>query len=191
MSEKIDAATATMIRNIEQQSGKTMADWKKIVLALGPLKHGEIVKTLKERHGLGHGQANLVAHHAKGAVDASGAASADAGDLVETMFAGEKAALRPIYDSIVTAVKAFGGDVEIAPKKANVSLRRSKQFGLLQPSTKARLDVGINLKGEPPAGRLEASGSFSAMVTHRVRVESAADVNKELIGWLRQAYDRA
>ena len=49
-------------------------------------------------------------------------------------------------------------------------LRRGKQFGLVQPSTRTRVDVGINLKDVPPAGRLEASGSFNAMVSHRVRL---------------------
>jgi hypothetical protein len=91
----------------------------------------------------------------------------------------------------MAAVRKFGPDVEVSPKKTYVSLRRSKQFGLVQPTTKTRVDVGINLKGMPPSGRLEASGSFNAMVSHRVRVETAADVDKALIGWLKEAYDRA
>ena len=69
--------------------------------------------------------------------------------------------------------------------------RRSKQFGLVQPSTATRVDVGLNLKGTAPKGRLEASGSFNSMCTHRVRVETAKDVDAELLGWLRKAYDNA
>ena len=65
----------------------------------------------------------------------------------------------------------------LAPKKAYVSLRRRKQFGCLQPSTATRFDVGINLKGVAPAGRLEASGSFNAMVSHRVRVSDVKEVD--------------
>ncbi len=37
----------------------------------------------------------------------------------------------------------------------------------------------------------EASDSFNAMATHRVRVASAKEVDSELIGWLRQAYEKA
>jgi len=88
-------------------------------------------------------------------------------------------------------VQSFGRDVEIAPKKTYVSLRRSKQFALVQPSTKDRIDVGINLEGTAPSGRLEASGSFNAMVSHRVRIGSRKDVDAELKSWLRQAYDAA
>ena len=99
--------------------------------------------------------------------------------------------MKPIYTAFVRAVKKLGKDVEISPKKAYVSLRRNKQFALIQPSTKTRVDVGLNLKGVRPAGRLESSGSFNAMCTHRVRLESKKDVDAELMGWLREAYERA
>ena len=81
--------------------------------------------------------------------------------------------------------------MEIAPKKAYVSLRRNKQFGLIQPSTKTRLDVGLNLSDAAADGRLEQSGSFNSMVSHRVRLSQAGEVDEELIGWLRQAYEAA
>lgn len=184
----MDAATATMIRNLEEKSGKTLAQWVAVVTAMGAKKHGEIVAALKATHGLGHGYANLVAHAAKGSV---GDDAPPADDLVAAQYSGDKAALRPLYDALIAAVQKFGDDVEISPKKTYVSLRRSKQFALLQPSTKTRLDVGLNLKGEAPEGRLEASGSFNAMCTHRVRVESKTDVDATLIAWLKRAYDRA
>ena len=88
-------------------------------------------------------------------------------------------------------MKKFGKDVEFAPKKAYVSLRRSKQFALVQPSTKTRVDLGIKLKDVRPAGRLEKSGSFNTMVSHRVRLEKPADVDKEVKAWLKQAYTEA
>jgi hypothetical protein len=86
-------------------------------------------------------------------------------------------------------VHKFGKDVEISPKKAYVSLRRNKQFALVQPTTATRVDVGINLKGTAPTQRLESSGSFNAMVSHRVRVANTAEVDSELLGWLKKAYE--
>jgi len=183
---KVEDATATMVANLEAKTGKTVDAWVKLVQAEKLGKHGEMVAFLKSRHGLGHGYANLVAHSVAG-----GGTFTRGDDPVAEQYAGARAPLRPIYDALVAAVQKFGSDVEVAPKKANVSLRRSKQFALLQPSTATRFDVGLNLKGVPPAGRLEASGSFSAMVSHRVRLESVKDVDKELIGWLKQAYDQA
>jgi hypothetical protein len=182
-------AEATMIANFKEKTGKTLDEWLRLVAKSSAKKHGEIVAGLKRDHGLTHGFANLVAmKHLK---SDAGSLAASGADLVADQYAGEKAALKPIYDAIIAAVNKFGPDVEIAPKKTYVSLRRSKQFAILQPSTKTRLDVGINLKGVTPAGRLEASGSFNAMVSHRVRVEKAADADKALIGWLKAAYDGA
>ena len=85
----------------------------------------------------------------------------------------------------------FGSDVEISPKKAYVSLRRSKQFAIIQPSTKTRVDLGINLKGVEPEGRLEKSGSFNSMVTHRMKITDKKEVNAELKKWLKEAYKNA
>ena len=183
---KVEDATATMVANLEAKTGKPMAAWVKLVQAEKLGKHGEMVSFLKTKHGLGHGYANLVAHSVAG-----GGSLSRGDDPVSEQYAGTKAALRPIYDAVVAAVSKFGADVEVAPKKANVSLRRKKQFALVQPSTATRFDVGLNLKGVPPSGRLEASGSFNAMVSHRVRLESVKGVDKELIGWLKQAYEQA
>jgi len=50
-------------------------------------------------------------------------------------------------------------------KKGYLSIRRSKQFAIIQPSTATRVDVGIQLKGVEPTGRLEPSGGFNAMLS--------------------------
>jgi len=183
----MDDALATMIANYEKNTGKPFEAWVAIARKEKFAKHGEIVKHLKEKYGMGHGYANVVAMTVM-----KGDAPEPAGeDLVATQYAGKKAALRPLYDKLAAAVAKFGKDVELSPKKTYVSLRRSKQFAIVQPSTTDRLDVGINLKGMAPRGRLEASGSFNAMVSHRVRVTGAKDIDDELVGWLRAAYDQA
>lgn len=176
----------TMFRNLEEKTGQPLEKWVALVKKTGLEKHGEIVKLLKAEHGVTHGYANLIAHEARG----SAAVHADDADLLTAQYSG-KESLRPIYDRLAKAIRGFGKDVELAPKKAYVSLRRGKQFGLVQPSTRTRVDVGVQLKGVEPGKRLEASGSFNAMVSHRVRVAEPKEVDKELIGWLRKAYDAA
>jgi hypothetical protein len=188
MAKSPEEGMASMIANLEAKTGKSLDAWIAIARGARLSKHKEIVDFLKQKHGLTHGYANQVALRALAAADAPAAGSTD---LVEAQYQGPKAAMRPIYDALVAAVRGFGPDVEIAPKKANVSLRRSKQFGLIQPSTATRIDVGLILKGVPAAGRLEESGSFNAMFTHRVRVGKVAEVDRELVGWLRRAYDGA
>jgi Domain of unknown function (DUF4287)/Domain of unknown function (DUF5655) len=178
-------ATATMVKNIEAATGQKISEWIRRARASGFSRHGEILKWLKDKHGIGHGYANYIAKAAL--------ASDDGNDesLVAAQYAGKKSALMPLYEALVKVVKSLGSDVEIAAKKNNVSIRRSKQFALLQPSTADRIDVGLILKGVKPTSRLEVSGSFNAMFTHRVRVSSKDNVDVELKAWLKKAYSDA
>jgi len=180
-------ATQTQIRNIEAQTGQTLDALIAAGLATGLTKHKELQTFFSETYGLTYGNANVVAIFARDRL--KGAAGEEA-NFVDAQYEGQKAALRPLYDTLIAAVRGFGDDVEAAPKRTYVSLRRKKQFALVQPGP-GRVDVGINLKGVAPDGRLEKSGSFNAMCTHRVRVSSLDDVNDELLGWLRQAYEQA
>ena len=187
MTPSPEEMAASMIAGMKEKTGKTLPQWLKLAKASKETKHSAIVKHLKEKHGLTHGYANLVAHELRG----SSASASAPDDLVAAQYSGKKENLKPVYDALMKKIATFGTDVEIAPKKSYVSLRRKKQFALIQPSTATRVDVGINLKGEPSGERLEESGSFNAMVSHRVRLTSAKDVDKELVGWLREAYERA
>ena len=168
------------------KTGKSLADWVAKARQCPENGHMKVVSWLKSEHGLGHGHANTVVH----ALNASAAAPQQGDDLVAAMFAGPKAAMQPVHDAIFTALQTLGNDIGLAPKKGYVSFRRSKQFALGQPSTKDRYDLGLALKGEPLVGRLEAAGSWNSMVSHRVRLSSPADVDAELVGWLRAAYER-
>jgi len=50
-----------------------------------------------------------------------------------------------------------------------------------------RVQVGIQLKGEPATDRLLEWGS---MCSHKVNVATLAEVDDELVGWMREAYLR-
>ena len=177
---------ASMIANLEARTGKGFGAWLDLARGSGQQKHKALVDWLKSEHGLTHGYANLVAHKAM-ATDA-GSSGDDA--LMEAMFAGPKAAMRPAYDRVAAIVGALDG-AHFAPKKTYVSFRRAKQFGLAQPSTKDRLDLGLSLKGVEPTGRLEPAGSWNAMVTHRVRITAADQVDAEVADWIRRAWAAA
>lgn len=188
MTDKLTAAEESQWRNLEQQSGRSKVQWIALTQAKGFAKHGETVAWLKQEFGIGHGYANLVAIRAR---EASAGGAPGEQDLVAAQYAGAKSGLKPVYEGLIACVKSLGPDVEVAPKKTYVSLRRSKQFALVQPSTATRVDLGLNLKGVAPSGRLEASGSFNAMCTHRIRIEGPTDIDADVRRWLKQAYDAA
>jgi hypothetical protein len=186
MAKSPEEARASMIQNLKQNTGKSLPEWLAVVGKTKLVKHGEIVKHLKAEFGIGHGFANCIALES---LKPAGAPEPSGDDLVDAQYAGAKSGLKPIYAAIVKLATKLGKDVVISPKKTYVSLRRNKQFALIQPTTATRIDVGINLKGIPTTDRLEASGSFNAMVSHRVRVSNAKEVDAELEAWLKKAYD--
>ena len=111
-------------------------------------------------------------------------------EKINTMFAGKKEAWRKPYEALLAKLGQFGADVRMAPTRTYVSLLRgNNKFGIIQPSAAERMDIGIKLKGVAPSGRLEAAGSWNAMVTHRVRISNPKEINAEVLAWLKQAYD--
>lgn len=178
-----NAALATQLRHIEARTGQSLDQLRTLIAASGLEKHGEVRAMLMQRLGLGHGDANTLAHAAR--AEPAGAAA----DPLDTIYTGAKAQLRPLHEQLVARIDAFG-PYEKAPKKAYVSLRRSKQFAMVGPATKALVEIGLNAKALPPAARLKPMPA-GGMCAYTVRIASVQDLDAELVGWLRSAYDAA
>jgi hypothetical protein len=179
----MDKALQTMIDNMPEKTGKSLEEWKKVLKTTSFEKHSEGVKFLKEEHGVTHGFANTI-------VILSNEENSEPEDLVSKQYAG-KEVLIPIYEQLLTVVGAFGDDVVITPKKESVSIIRKKQFALIKPATKNRIDLGLKLTGKDTNERLGNSGPFGTMCTHRVQLTEAMEVDKELKNWLKEAYEKA
>ena len=179
---KPEDGIAAQIHNIERIYGKPIAAWISLVQASGLSRHPEIVAMLKTEHGMTHGAAHRVALLARAA------AAPPPDDPVAALYSGRKAGVRPIHDKLIEMVSEFGSDITQAPKKGYISLRRTRQFAMIQPSAAGRLDVGLVLKGVSPVGRLESASGFNALFTHRVRVHSIDELDAELLSLLRRAY---
>lgn len=188
MAKSPEEMAQAMIGNLKEKTGKSLSEWLKLLKKESHEKHGQIVKFLKSDHGVTHGFANLIATGFLKGPDSLIPSKVEADGLIVVQYAGPKQELKPIYDAIISAVKKFGDDIEISPKKAYVSLRRNKQFAIIQPTTKTRIDVGICSKDLEAEGRLELAGSFNSMMTHRVRISEKKEVDAELMKWLKVAY---
>ena len=175
-----------MEQNLKEKTGRDLDEWKNVLASKGFAKHGEIMKFLKGEGRVSHGYANLIALKFREA-DAASQAPAD---LIEAQYKG-KESLRPIFERLREIVLGFDASVEMVPKKAAVSFRRKRQFALAQPSTKTRLDLGLKFDDKPHGERLESSGPFGAMCTHRVRLTEVDQIDDELIVWLREACEEA
>ncbi len=186
-SEKDKKAFQSYLDNIKAKTGLTPADFKRLAKEKGLTKAGEVVAWLKADYGLGYGHAGAIWRVIGHADDVK----ANEGDRLGKLFAGDKAKWRTGYDALEAKIRKFGADVEIAPNMTYINLvRGTKKFGIVQVAVE-RLDIGIKLKGVPPADRFEAAGKWNAMVTHRVRISEPKQIDKEVVAWLKRAYDAA
>ena len=164
----VDKALETQLKNIQTRTGKTLDELSAIIRKSGLAKHGEMRDMLKRDLGMGHGDANTLVHTylkgESGSGDAAPAAGSD--DVLDQIYSGPKAALRPIHDKLMDAITKFG-EFEVAPKKAYVSLRRKKQFAMIGPATNTRVEVGLNLKGVKGTDRLNELPAGSKCVNTR------------------------
>lgn len=184
----VDQALETQLQNIQKRTGKTLNQLFGEIDGSGRTKHGEIRDWLKAELGMGHGDANTVVHfYLKSKEAPSGAGGG--GDVADEIYAGPKAALRPIHDAAMAAIGKLG-EFEIAPKKGYLSLRRKKQFAMIGPGTKGRLELGLNMKGVEGTERLLTQPP-GGMCQYKVFLTTASEVDAELVGWLRTAYDAA
>ncbi len=187
----VEQAYETQLKNIQAKTGKSLEELVQFIHNSGLTKHGEIRSMLIEKFGLGYGDANTLAHYARNS-DGERAAkvkSLSAEDVLDEIYSGPKAALRPIHEEAMRRIHTFG-DFEIAPKKGYVSLRRKKQFAMIGPATKTQVEIGINAKDLLASTRLTEQPPGS-MCNYKLRLASVEEVDDELVYWLRKAYDQS
>jgi predicted transport protein len=180
---------AAVKANMPAKTGKTFEQWVKIAKAGGPSIAKECYAWLKKEHGLPHLSAQIVADTVSGQGRYEGYDNQDA--LVDALYAGPKAGLRPIYDQLVKVARKLGKDVVLTPCKTYVSLRRKRQFAIVKPTTRTRVDLGLTLADVKPQGRLEAAGKTgSDRISHVIKIEALKEIDAEVTRWLTEAYER-
>jgi len=181
----MDKALKTMIDNMPEKTGKSLEEWKAILKEKAFVKHSEGVKFLKTEYEVTHGFANTIVTLSK----AEKNVGVDV-NLVQAQYKG-KENLLPVYEALVKYLQSLGSDVTITPKKGSVSIIRKRQFVLIKPATKTRIDLGFKLKDKSTTERLENSGPFGTMCTHRVKISDKKEINTELKGWIKEAYQQS
>ena len=185
--DDVKKALQTQLQNIQKKTGKPLPELTALVKKSGLTKHSEIRDMLKTSLDLGYGDANSLAHFAREAI-AGTKSDTSIDDFLANIYSGPKATLRSVHEKLMAAIEKFG-EFEIAPKKNYVSLRRKKQFAMVGPATNTRIEVGLNMKGLKPTTRLIAMPS--GMCQYKVRLTDVKEVDKELLGWIKKAYDSA
>jgi len=176
--------------NIRKKTGKTPDDFRKLAEKKGLLKGGvkaaEIVSWLKKDFDLGHGHAMAIYTVFKGSKERREPLES----RILAHFSGSKAKWKPMFDSLMKKLSAFGDDVSVSPTDTYLSILRGNRKMAIVQVTAGRMDIGIKLKGVPPDKQFEAAGSWNAMMTHRVRIKDGESVDGDVMSWLRSAYEQ-
>jgi hypothetical protein len=184
MTERSARWMETVLTNCEANTGRTLPQWVQ-------LARKARVKDARGARAWGREQGLSIVYQT--AVVETLFPAEDADDsLVDGQYSGPKAALRPIYDALVKAARALGKDVEVMPRKSQVTFSRATSFAVVRAATKDRVDVAMKLHGVAATGRLAAcKGAMGSDPSHVVGVRAVKDVDRELAGWMRKAYERA
>jgi len=176
-----------ILSNLEKNTGRTIAQWAALLKKCGVKGTKERVAWLKGEHGLGMATAGAIVAHYEGELIEY---TPDA--FVETMFAGPKAQLRPLYDRLLEIGLGLSADVTATPCRTFVPLRRKYVFAQVKPSTKTRIDLGLALGNTNPKGRLISTGGYAKgdRITHQIAITSLEDIDDEVKRWLRAAFER-
>lgn len=173
---------------IKAKTGLGVDDFRHLAAEKDIAAYKDAMIWLKGDFGLGHGHANLIAQ----LVTKRDKILAPQTDKFAALFAAGKAHWRPVYDAIAERVAGFGPDVKMHANRSYVNLERDRhKFGIIQPSSAARLDIGIKLKGVAAHGDFTEAGSWNAMVTHRFSLTKDSALPDAVFDWLNRAYTNA
>lgn len=183
------------IASLKDKTGRTLQQWITLTQKQGPTSEAERRDWLKREHQFGTNAAWTIAQRATGRGGAEDDDPASylraAQKYVDEMFAGKKAALRPIFDALMEAGHALGKDVRACPCTTIVPLYRKHVFAQIKPTTNTRVDLGLCLRGVKPTKRLLDTGGEAKgdRITHRIAIESVEEMDDEALKWLKRAYD--
>jgi uncharacterized protein DUF5655 len=109
------------------------------------------------------------------------------GFTVKSHFEGKDAAVRQTYDSLLKATGKFGPVAE-DPKKTSIHLVNKTAFaGVATRKSAMVLTIKSDRKISSP--RIHKSEQTSAQrFHHEVKLTSPAEVDSELVKWLKDAY---
>jgi hypothetical protein len=195
------------IAELKPKTGCSLEEWIKHIRVMGPKDEKECQAWLQEKHKLGTNAAwwlaeRALSHRGDGhrgdgnpkrfADDSPESYLAACPGYVEAMYAGAKAALRPLHDALVRLAKEIGEEAKVCPCQTMVPLYRHHVFAEIKPASNKRIDLGFALGDEPFTSRLLDTGGKAKKnrITHKVAITTLDDIDLQVRRWLKQAYER-
>lgn len=182
------------IQELPSKTGRSLGEWLALTRQSGPPTERDRREWLKKKYGLGTNAATWIAERLEGKgteEDSPEGYLKTAAEWVEQQYSGARTALRPFYEELLKLGFSLGKDVKACPCKTMVPLYRNHVFAQIKPATITRIDFGLALGNTKAPKRLINTGGYEKKdrITHRIEVQSKADIDSELKKWLKTAYE--
>ena len=186
----LDQASKTQYTNILAQINLSIEEVRQIMAHSGLEKHSELRQLFIDQLGLTYGNANaLVAFARMSDAQLAGEITTNLDEVLAAIYTKTKAPLLPLHQAVMEKIHQLGA-FEISPKKTYLSLRRKKQFAMVGPASKGRLEVGLNSKHLIGSQRLTEQKP-GGMCQFKVYLTTPEEIDAELLGWVQAAFDEA
>jgi hypothetical protein len=176
------------LARLPEKTGKSIEEWVKFIKQYGPTSESDRRAWLKAEQGITTNYAMLIASHSMG----QRLVGENPEALVDTMYSGKKAALRPIHDALVSLVVKTIPEAKVCAGKTICPIYRRHVVAQIKPTTNTRIDFGFALKDAKPSGNLKSTGGFEKgdRITHAIAVTSLEAITPELTKWLVKAWEQ-
>jgi hypothetical protein len=185
-----------VVAKMKANTGRTLEEWIALARKKGPADEARRRLWLAEEHGLGTNQAAWVTERSLGRGEElldDAKYLAEAERYVEELFAGPRAALRPIYERLLDEFARLDPDLRICPCQTMVPVFRRHAIAQVKPTTRTRVDLGLALgrhRGRLPARLIDTGGAAKKdRITHRIELRSPDEVDAGVRRWLKVAYE--
>jgi Domain of unknown function (DUF5655)/Domain of unknown function (DUF4287) len=187
------AMVAKWVDELPAKTGKSLDEWADAIRRKKFAEQGPARDWLKKEHGFGTNAAWWIAQYTLDKSTWDGDPKLylkQAAGFVETMFAGPKAVLKPLFDEVVAFARSMGKDVCVCPCKTIVPFYRNRKFAELTPATKIRLELTLALDETPFTGKMKLNprAKGNDKLRHMFEIFEPKDFSAEAKNMLKKAY---
>lgn len=169
------------MEKLRKETGRSFDEWVAITKKNGPRGKDACWEWLRTKHGFSSRYAWWIVSADDRPLYENPA------KLVDALYSGPRAALRPLHEKIVDEVLALGKDVIATSCKTMVPFYRKHVFAQAKP-----VDGGVELAlalRETKSKRFEKASMPGDRLTHRTVIRAPKDLDAEIRAALRAAYE--
>ncbi len=169
---------------LERRTGQHLRQWNDRVRGSGASSEAELRAWLEHQGVTGYPQTLLVWER----FGYPEFLIASAEELIAAQYE-DRPQLRAVLERVLAEAVTLPG-TQVQARKTYVGLSTARrQFAVVRPTTKKRVDLGLRIDGQAPEGPLQPAKNLgNDTINLRIPLEEPDDVDGTVVEWLRRAH---